>query len=47
MGKDKTNDALATVMQGLQETIKTMNQPRTVTLNRGPDGKAVSAISSV
>lgn len=47
MSKDKVNDALATVMQGLQAAIQGINAPRKVILEKGPDGKAISATSSI
>lgn len=47
MGKDKTNDALATVMQGLQTAIAGIHAPRKTTLDRDESGKATGATSVV
>jgi len=47
IGQSKNNDALATVMQGLQATIQTLQQPRRTTLERDAQGKPVGAVSTI
>ena len=47
IGQSKTNDALATVVQGLQATIQTLNQPRRTVLERDAQGKPIGAVSTL
>ena len=47
MGKQQTNDALGAVVQGLQATLEAVHAPRRSVLERGPDGRATSAISTI
>jgi len=43
----KTNDALTAVVQGLQATIQTLNQPRRTTLERDSQGNPIGAVSTL
>ncbi len=45
--KAKTNEALSSVMQGLQATMETLARPRVTKLQTGPDGKAIGAVSEL
>ena len=47
IGKSKTDDALTTVMQGLQTTIQTLSQPRRTTLENDANGRPISAVSTL
>jgi hypothetical protein len=47
MGKQQTNDALGAVVQGLQATLEAVHAPRRSVLERGPDGRATSAVSTI
>lgn len=43
----KTGDALTAVVQGLQQTIQTLNQPRRTVLETDSQGRAIGAISTL
>lgn len=47
MNQDKTNDALATVVQGLQATLQTLSQPRRTVLERDERGNPIGATSTL
>lgn len=43
----KTNDALTAVVQGLQATIQTLNQPRRTVLEKDSQGRPIGAVSTL
>jgi len=47
IGQTKTNDALTAVVQGLQATIQTLNQPRRTTLEHDAQGNPIGAVSTL
>ncbi len=47
IGQSKTNDALASVVQGLQATIQTLSQPRRTTLEHDAQGNPIGAVSTL
>lgn len=47
INQSKTNDALTTVVQGLQQTIQTLSQPRRTVLETDKQGRAIGAISTL
>jgi len=47
ISQSKTNDALASVMQGLQATIQTIGQPRRTTLEHDATGRPIGAVSTL
>jgi len=47
IGQSKNNDALATVVQGLQATIQTLQQPRRTTIEKDLQGRPIGAISVI